>query len=63
MSFIVRLLLLLAFIGVICALLVSVLAVIWMCKKLLQKQKMTANPEPQRVGQFLERGAKEGSAK
>jgi hypothetical protein len=39
MSFIVRLLLLLAFIGAICALLASVLAVVWMCKKLLQKQR------------------------
>jgi hypothetical protein len=39
MSFIVRLLLLLAFIGVICAVVVSILAVVWMYKKLKQKQR------------------------
>jgi hypothetical protein len=39
MGFIVRLLLILAFIGAICAVVVAILAVIWMSKKLLQKQK------------------------
>jgi hypothetical protein len=39
MGFIFRLLLLLAFIGAICAAVAAILAIVWMCKKLTQKQK------------------------
>jgi hypothetical protein len=38
MGFIVKFLLLLAFIGAICATVAGVLAVVWMCKKLLEKK-------------------------